>query len=180
MIKGSCTLFRSLLGTNGFPGGCPFINLHARTSCKDRVHASSIFFNTSTWMLQRREKQHLQIFTRHYMATPCLADASTDQETVMAYYATQLFAPLNDGRFKPGLTAQRTRGMMWNAWLGVETATITEYAAYLLRFADYESSLRRAKQALERARMRWVDERLESKFKNSKAFKRCEARSAQG
>jgi hypothetical protein len=70
--------------------------------------------------------------------------------------------------------------MMWNAWLGVEAAVVTEYAAYLLRFADYESSLRRAKQALKRARIRWIDERLESSFKNTKAFKRCEAMSAQG
>jgi hypothetical protein len=70
--------------------------------------------------------------------------------------------------------------MLWKAWLNVEIALVNDYVAYLVKFADYESSLRRAKQALERARMRWVDERLESRFKNSKAFKRCEARSAQG
>lgn len=84
-----------------------------------------------------------------------------------------MFGPLNDDRFKPGMIAQKAGGNLWKAWLNVETTLVSRYMAYPLRVADYERQLKCAQEALREARNRWVDEQLEQKFLESKAFKRC-------
>ena len=89
-----------------------------------------------------------------------------------ALYATQLFGPLNENRFRPGQAAQKTGGMLWRAWLNVEAELITSYVVYLLRFADYESSIKRINNELKRSRAGWIDEELEKRFKASIAFRR--------
>jgi hypothetical protein len=62
--------------------------------------------------------------------------------------------------------------MLWRAWLIVEAELITSYAVYLLRFADYESTINRINDELRRSRARWIDEELEKRFKASIAFRR--------
>lgn len=90
----------------------------------------------------------------------------------MARYATQLFAPLNDQRFKPGLDARKSGGMAWRAWLDEECTLIDDYCEYLVEFEEYKAELERASRELEEARMRWIERNLERRFRNSKAYKR--------
>lgn len=84
-----------------------------------------------------------------------------DQEKAKSSYATEVFAPLNDERYKPGQTAQRGSGMLWRAWLSVECELIDEYAKYLVEFEEYIAKAKQANQELERARERWIHEKLE-------------------
>jgi hypothetical protein len=84
-----------------------------------------------------------------------------------------LFGPLNADRFKSGLVRQKAGGMLWKAWLNLETALVDRYQAYLAAFREYEIELQELKRALEEARQSWIDDKIEQKFKRSKAFKRC-------
>jgi hypothetical protein len=56
--------------------------------------------------------------------------------------------------------------------LSVECALIDDYSEYLAEFEEYIAKVTQASQELERARERWIHERLEQKFRNSKAYKR--------
>jgi hypothetical protein len=116
-----------------------------------------------------RSGEHLRRFTQHFTGS----SNGVNHEQAKACYATELFAPLNDERFKPGQTAQKAGGMLWRAWLSVECALIDDYLEYLVEFDEFIAKAKQASQELERARERWIHERLEQKFKNSKAYKRC-------
>lgn len=119
--------------------------------------------------LQGRSAKHLEDFKRHALVVDC------SRQTVVARYATEMFGPLNDDRFKPGMVAQKAGGVIWKAWLNVETTLVSRYTDYLLSFADYEKQMKCTKEALDEARGRWIDNQLESRFRKSKAFRRCQA-----
>ena len=95
-----------------------------------------------------------------------------DQEQALAHYATELFAPLNDQRFKTGMDARKSGGMAWRAWLEEEYALIDNYCKYLSAVEEYKRESERVSRELEQARVRWIDEHLERRFKSSKAYKR--------
>jgi hypothetical protein len=119
--------------------------------------------------LQGRSAKYLEDFKRHALVVNC------SRETVVAHYATEMSGPLNDDRFKPGMIAQKVGGIIWKAWLIVETTLVGRYMDYLLSFADYEERAKCAKEALDEARSRWVDDQLERRFRKSKAFRRSQA-----
>jgi hypothetical protein len=54
----------------------------------------------------------------------------------------------------------------------VEAELITSYAVYLLRFADYKSTIKRIDDELRKSQASWIDEQLEKRFKSSIAFRR--------
>jgi hypothetical protein len=132
----------------------------------DNESCTSFLTDCGIILEQGRSGEHLRRFVQHFTGS----SNGLDQEQAKACYATELFAPLNDARFKPGLLAQRAGGMLWRAWLSVECALIDDYSEYLVEFEEDIAKVKEASQELERAREKWIHERLEQKFKKSKAY----------
>ncbi|GAQ91553.1 hypothetical protein KFL_008050050 [Klebsormidium nitens] len=140
-----------------------------------------IVLHHKTWSLhfhpdkveQEARAKTLQTFVEHFA---CSTVGGLNRDETMARYATELFGPLYDRRFKPGFIAQKSGGMPWKAWMNEECALINEYRKYLLDFGRYKTELERAHRELEESRRRWIEENLEPRFKNSKAYKRYVAR----
>lgn len=117
------------------------------------VYNGVLNINTVSPTLQWKSPETLQQFVLHFKGVrPEQNDAESARDR--ALYATQLFGPLNDDRFKPGQLAQKTGGVLWRAWLIVEAELITSYDVYLLKFADYESAIKRIEDELKRSRTR--------------------------
>jgi hypothetical protein len=144
---------------------CTSFNILSRL---DNKSCTSSLIDCGILFEQRKSGEHLRRFVEHFTAS----SNGLDQKQAKASYATELFAPLNDTRFKPGQTAQRASGMLWRAWLSVECALIDDYSGYLVECDDYTAKVKQASQELERAREKWIYETLEQKFKKSKAYRK--------
>ncbi|GAQ91603.1 hypothetical protein KFL_008160030 [Klebsormidium nitens] len=150
---------------------------------KSRFGSGEIQLSHSSWSLkfhpdkvEGRSANHLEDFQRHYshkLRGIEKGEVERSHRAIQALYATELFAPLNEQRFKPGLIAQKAGGVLWKAWLNVEAALVTDYTVYLQRLAEFEEQMERSKELLDAARKAWVEVKLERRFRLSKAFRRC-------
>jgi hypothetical protein len=102
-------------------------------------------------------------------------DSSARAQKALSIYSTMLFAPINVDRFGPGTAAQKLGGFDWRWWLIVESDSVREYQTYLIRFNAHDAAAKAARAAVDAARERWFEEKMDSKFKRSLGYQRSSA-----
>jgi hypothetical protein len=126
--------------------------------------------------LQVKNPSVLEDFEKHhgYFMSGDLQglDSSARAQKALSIYSIKLFALVNEDRFKPGAAAQKLGGFKWRWWLILESDSVREYQTYLDRFDAHDAAAKAARAAVDAARERWFEVKMDSKFKCSLAYQR--------
>jgi hypothetical protein len=119
-------------------------------------------------VLEAFEKHHGYFIADELQGLDPLARA----QKVLSIYSTMLFAPINEHRFGPVAVAQKLGGFERKWWLVVESDRIREYQTYLHRFDAHDGVGKAARAAVDTARERWFEQKIDNMFKCSLAYRR--------